>query len=105
MSSISRNPAYIAGKNEFLDGNPSDAKDWETNKQKQAYWDGYTKARVRAEKFANRYKQKETPPNPVVTCAATGKPGREKTMGAYDVANNVFFVSGDVMDSFHGIND
>ena len=103
MPAPSKNPAYIAGRADFENQRPRSTKRFATATQKQRYLDGYHKAEIRAQKEIDKGKPREHPTNPLAVCAATGVRTNEMYMGAYDPANDQFFVTPEVMDRHHEI--
>ena len=96
----SKSACYNAGRSDALAGRPSNP---EGSVDKKKYKWGYNAAKKRMKNAVDTQKAKIRQCNPIATCVATGYRGREKSMGAYDWANDEFFVTPEAMDEYHGV--
>ena len=100
MPTTSKSASYNAGKSDALAGKPKNPKG---HIDQAKYCTGYSNTIGCAKRYATAAKTKKLTSNPLAVCAATGVNTNEMYMGAYDSANDEFFVSPAVMDAHHGV--
>ena len=100
MPAISKSACYNAGRNDAKAGRPRNSKGYA---EPQRYHDAYSKTVKAMMKKGLDTAMITSRRNPMAVCAATGVQKPERSMGAYDVANDEFFVTGAAMDAWHGV--
>ena len=100
MATLSKSESYNAGRQDAIAGKP---RNWTGHVNRTKYSSGYNNAAstMRATQEAKRDEKSRN--NPMAVCAATGVKKPEMSMGAYDSANDEFFLSPAVMDAHHGV--